>query len=290
MINVLKAEYPVSWMCRKLKIIRGSFYAWCSREQARKENENERFRLLDKIRKFHEESRGTYGSRRITQDLRDDGETVGRHKVAAIMHDAAISGIPKKKWKATTDSRHTLEISPNLLKRQFNVDVPNLYWVGDITYIRMSTGWQYLAIVIDLFGRKVVGWALESHIRAELVVKAFEMARKQRNIQPGMIFHSDRGSQYASNLFRKVLTDNGVIQSMSRKGNCWDNAVSESFFASIKRDLLDRKTWKSNKEVRMAVFEYIEVFYNRKRRHSHNGGLSPDKFENACINYDAVAA
>lgn len=290
MIEALKAEFAVSLMCRWLGILRASYYSWCSHRESRDAKERRYQELLEKIKQLYKQSKDTYGSRRITEDLRDGGECVSRNKVAEIMRQANLKGLPKRRWKTTTDSNHALPVSPNLLVREFDVDAPDKVWVGDITYIRMGENWNYLATVIDLFNRQIVGWALEDHMRADLVIKAFEMAKRQRDIKPGLIFHSDRGSQYASVAFRKVLEGCGVVQSMSRKGNCWDNAVAESFFATIKRELLDREIWKDKQTLRSAVFEYIEVFYNRKRRHSKNGGLSPVDYEKICINYAAMAA
>ncbi|PKN47085.1 MAG: hypothetical protein CVU59_04065 [Deltaproteobacteria bacterium HGW-Deltaproteobacteria-17] len=247
--------------------------------------------MQEKIRQAHQASRGTYGSRRILLDLKDGGETVGRHQVAALMREAGLSGVPRKRWKATTDSKHGEEISPNLLDRNFTSDAPNHAWVGDITYIRTTAGWQYLATVIDLYSRMIVGWALAGHMRSELVEDALKMACGRRGVKPGLIFHSDRGSQYASKEFRKVLAKHGIVLSMSRKGNCWDNAVAESFFSTIKRDKLNKEVWRSTVQLRVVVFDYIEGFYNRTRRHSTLGNVSPLAFENSgCIQTAAEAA
>jgi transposase InsO family protein len=215
----------------------------------------------------------------VTQDLKEEGETVGHNRVARIMKEHAIVGKPPKKFVITTDSQHDLEVAPNLLDREFEVDGPNQVWVGDITYLWTYRGWSYLATVIDLFGRSVVGWEYSDHMSADLVVRAFEKACAVRDVKPGLIFHSDRGSQYASAEFRKVLADHGAIASMSRKGNCWDNAVAESFFATIKRELLNRSIWMNLSHARAAIHEYIEVFYNRTRRHSANGNISPAAYE-----------
>jgi transposase InsO family protein len=243
------------------------------------------------IRKYHRKSRGTYGSIRITKDLKDAGETVGHNKVAKIMKINGIAGKPLKKWIATTDSKHSMPIAPNLLAREFSVDFPDKVWVGDITYIWTYTGWTYLATVLDLCGRRVIGWAVDDHMTTELVQKAFDMAWSMRgDVKPGLIFHTDRGSQYTSDAFQKTLATHGVKSSMSRKGNCWDNAVAESFFATIKRELLNRSVWVNKTAVQAAVYEYIEVFYNRQRRHSANGFISPVDYETLCINKAAVAA
>ena len=288
MIRTKKANFPVAFMCRRLGISRSAYYAWEKRPESQKDQED--VRLLEKIKKSHKDSTGTYGSPRITDDLKEQGESVGRHKVARIMRENNIVGKPKKKFRKTTDSDHEFPVAPNLLEREFDVETPDEAWVGDITYIWTARGWLYLAVILDLFSRRVVGWALDNNMRKELVLKALEMAKGHRNILPGLIFHSDRGSQYASHAYQRELEKAGMVPSMSRKGDCWDNAVAESFFATIKRELLDRYYWINEKAVRMAVHEYIEVFYNRKRKHSTNGNLSPVEYERIYINNAAVAA
>jgi len=290
-MEVLKADFSVSEMSRWLGISRSAHYSWlCGRPHREARAVGQRH-LLEKIRQAHQASRGTYGSRRVLLDLKDGGECVGRHQVATLMREAGLSGVPRKRWKATTDSKHGEEISPNLLDRNFTVEAPNTVWVGDITYIRTTVGWQYLATVIDLYSRMIVGWALAGHMRSELVEDALKMACGRREVKPGLIFHSDRGSQYASKDFRKLLVKHGMIQSMSRKGNCWDNAVAESFFSTIKRDSLNLEVWSSTVRLRVIVFDYIEGFYNRLRRHSTLGGISPMAFEKlGCIQTAAEAA
>jgi len=290
-MKVLKAEFTVSEMCRWLGISRAAHYAWLRGRPRQDARSKVKRQLLDKIRQAHQASRGTYGSRRILLDLKDDGEHVGRHKVATLMREAGLSGVPRKRWKATTDSKHGEEISPNLLDRNFTAEAPNTVWVGDITYIRTTAGWQYLATVIDLYSRMIVGWALAGHMRSELVEDAVKMACGRREVKLGLIFHSDRGSQYASLGFRELLAKHGIVQSMSRKGNCWDNAVAESFFSTIKRDSLNQEVWSSVGRLRFVVFDYIEIFYNRLRRHSTLGGISPLAFEKSgCVQTAAEAA
>jgi transposase InsO family protein len=290
-MEALKAEFSFSEMCLWLGLSRSAHYAW-QRGQARREaRAQEKRRLLEKIRQAHQASRGTYGSRRIWLDLKASGERVGLRQVAALMREAGLAGTPKKRWKATTDSKHGEEVSPNLLDRNFTAEAPNTVWVGDITYIRTTTGWQYLATVIDLYSRMIVGWALAGHMREELVEDALKMACGRRDVKAGLIFHSDRGSQYASLGFRKLLAKHGLVQSMSRKGNCWDNAVAESFFSTIKRDSLNQEVWSSVGRLRLVVFDYIEFFYNRLRRHSTLGGISPLAFEKmGCVQTAAEAA
>ncbi len=290
MIHAEKANFKVTVMCNALGITRSAYYAWGSREEARIAREKEDRRLVAQIQEFHKDSRGTYGSPRITDDLKDQGEGIGHNKVARLMRENGIVGRPKPKWKLTTDSNHNMPAAENLLDRKFKVDAPDKVWVGDITYVWTYRGWSYLATVIDLYARRVVGWALDTHMRSELVLKALEMAKGQRSVEPGLIFHSDRGSQYAGHAFQKALADSGIVSSMSRKGDCWDNAVAESFFATIKRELINRAIWIDNKALRAAVHEYIEVFYNRKRKHSTNCNLSPVNYERLYFNDAAMAA
>ena len=288
MIRAEKANFPVAFMCRCLGVTRSAYYAWEKAPVSSKAQEDAR--LLKKIKEIHKDNRGVYGSPRIIDELKDQGETVGRHRVARIMRENAIVGTPKKKFRKTTDSDHDYPVVENLLDREFEAETANEVWVGDITYIRTARGWVYLAVILDLFSRRVVGWSLDNNMRKELVLKALEMAKGHRDILPGAIFHSDRGSQYASGAFQQALKDAGMVPSMSRKGDCWDNAVAESFFATIKRELIDRAFWINEKSVRMAVFEYIEVFYNRKRKHSTNGNLSPVEYERLYTRSAAVAA
>ena len=288
MVEVEKANFPIDLMCQALKISRSAWYAWknCP-ESKRKQSDRQ---MLKKIRKVHQESRGTYGSPRITTDLREQGEVINHKRVARLMRENRIVGSPEPKWRVTTESNHNMPVAPNLLSRNFTVDAPDQVWVGDITYIWTYRGWSYLATVIDLFSRRVVGWALEDNMRSELVEKALKMAIRQRGVEPGLIFHSDRGRQYASKDYQKILQGYGIIPSMSRKGDCWDNAVAESFFATIKRELINRTAWINQRILRAAVYEYIEVFYNRKRRHSTNGNLCPAEYESIYFNNAAVAA
>ena len=288
MIRAEKANFPIAFMCRQLGVSTSGYYAWEKRPVSQRQQDDER--LLPKIQESHRASKGSYGSPRIYDDLVDLGETAGRHKIARLMRENGITARPLKKFRKTTDSNHKHPISPNLLERNFETDAPDEVWVSDITYIWTARGWVYLAIIVDLFSRRVVGWALENHMRTELVLKALEMARGHRNIAPGLIFHSDRGVQYASNEFRKKLSELGIVQSMSRKGDCWDNAVAESFFATIKRELVRKYLWLNQKAVRAGIHEYIEVFYNRKRKHSTNGNLSPVEYERRFENHAAVAA
>ena len=267
-----------------------SYYAWEAREPIRELKRDKEKQIVEAARKYHADSRGTYGRPRIAKDLDAEGIKVGKHRLGRLMKENAIVGCPEKKWKVTTDSAHREPVAENILNREFTVDAPNKVWVGDITYVWTYQGWSYLATVIDLYSRRVVGWALETHMQSELILKALNNALNQRNVKPGLIFHSDRGSQYASSKFQKTLKDNGIVSSMSRKGNCWDNAVAESFFATIKREPIYKTSWFNHQCLRSAIYEYIEVFYNRKRRHSANNYLAPVDYENRCIRKKGMAA
>ena len=222
-----------------------------------------------------------YGYRRMVHAARLQGLTVGRNRVHRLMREHDIRAHYKRKYKTTTDSRHALPIAPNLLDRQFNVSAPNQVWVRDITYIPTQEGWLYLATTIDLFSRKVVGWAMDQRMKKGLVIRALHMAlnhRRPTSSQP-LMHHSDRGSQYASKLFQKLLKANDIKCSMSRQGNCWDNAVAESFFHTLKEELVYQQRYKTRDDARQSIFEYIEVFYNQQRLHSSLGYMSPNQFE-----------
>lgn len=288
MIRAEKANFPIAFMCRQLGLSTSGYYTWEKRPAAQRRKGDAE--LTEKIKSSHCRSRGTYGSPRIYADLKQRGESVGRHRIARLMRENSITARPLKRFRKTTDSNHDLPVAPNLLERNFEADKPDTVWVGDITYIWTADGWTYLATIVDLFSRRVVGWALEDNMRAELVLKALEMARGRRQISAGLIFHSDRGVQYASQAYRQALDAAGVVQSMSRKGDCWDNAVAESFFATIKRELVSKCYWLNIKTARLAIHEYIEVFYNGKRKHSTNGNLSPVEYERRFECQAAMAA
>jgi putative transposase len=264
-------------MCRQLSVSRSGYYRWKTREPSQRQKEDIRLKVA--IKASHEQSRGTYGSPRIVDDLKEQGFDVSRRRVARLMAEEGITGTPKKPFKRTTDSKHSEAIADNTLDRNFNVDAPDTAWATDITYVRTWDGWMYLAVVVDLFSRRVIGWATATHMRTKLVMKALDMALGRRLPEPGLLHHSDRGSQYASRDYRKALDDRGIVCSMSRRGDCWDNAVVESFFATLKKELIHRKPWPTARAAREAIVEYIEVFYNRKRKHSTLGYLSPANFE-----------
>lgn len=268
----------VSELCRFMKISRSSYYHWLEAPISQRARQDKS--LTEDIRHIFIESRQTYGTRRIKKKLALQGMIISRRRVGRLMREADLQCKTKRKFKVTTCARHTKEISPNLLERRFDVDHMNQYWVGDITYVATKKGWLYLATVIDLYSRNVVGWSMANHMRAQLVNDAFLMAIWQRKPEAGLIWHTDRGSQYASDSHRAILKDHEVIQSMSRKGNCWDNAVAESFFHTLKTELVHHHKFENQEEAKKAIFEYIEVFYNQNRMHSANNYLSPVEYEN----------
>ena len=242
-----------------------------------KQKENEKF--IPVVLKAHKVSNGTYGTRRIAEEIEAHGSSCGRFRARTLMALAGVSARQSRKFKATTDSKHNLPVAPNLLDRQFNVVEPDRVWVSDITYIWTRQGWLYLAVILDLFHRRVVGWSMSHRINKKLVMDALRMGIGHRRPAPGLILHSDRGSQYCSHAFQKLLEMNGMISSMSRKGDCWDNAVAESFFGSLKTERVFFTNYNTRNEARTDIVDYIEMFYNSKRRHSYLGYLSPREYE-----------
>jgi len=234
---------------------------------------------LAEIRTIHATSTGTYGSLRVQAELLDNGHACGRHRVARLMRSAGLQGIPKRRFRRTTTSDHKHPVAPNRLAQDFTATAPNQRWVADITYIGTGEGWLYLAVILDLYSRKVVGWSTSARLQRDLVLDALNMALGRRTPAPGLIHHSDRGSQYASHEFQDLLRDHGIACSMSGAGNCYDNAVAESFFALLKRERVHRCHYQTRAEARTDIFQYIEVFYNRQRRHSSLDQRSPDQFE-----------
>jgi putative transposase len=286
-IRTEKANYPVPVLCRVLEVSRSGFYAWLSRPASLRSREDARLRV--EIRAEHAASRGTYGSPRIQTELGKTGRRVSRKRVARLMVDERIRGQRKRRFRVTTDSRHSLPIAPNLLEREFTTSKPNEVWVADITYIRTWEGWLYLAVVLDLFSRRVIGWSLDSHIDTDLALGALHAALRTRTPEPGAIFHSDRGIQYAAKPFRDTLTAQSLQASMSRKADCWDNAVAESFFSTLKAECVPVSGYRSRAEARASVSEYIDVFYNCLRIHTTIGGMSPVTFE-ACAGLELATA
>lgn len=257
-----------------LDVERSGYYKWLKRRVS--EKLKERARLLKRILEIFEDSRETYGCPRVYEQLRAEGWTCNYKVVEELMRMNEISPRSKRRHHCTTDSKHNLPIAPNVLDRDFVVEERDEVWVSDITYIDTPEGWLYLCVCIDLFTRKVVGWSMADHMKAQLVVDAFVSGRGNAG-RPPIVFHSDRGSQYASDLFRAELERFGCVQSMSRKGNCWDNAVAESFFGMLKTELIYRQKFRTRMEAIMAVFEYIEIFYNKKRLHSALRYLTPEE-------------
>lgn len=264
-----------------MRVSRSGFYSWGARGKS--EREKERERLVPKVLDIHRRVRGSYGARRISEELTAEGEPCGRTKAATLMQLANISAKQKKKFKATTDSKHKLPVAQNLLKRNFTASQADSVYCSDITYVWTAEGWLYLAVVIDLYSRKVVGWSLNSRMTKKLVVNALQMAIWRRRPLPGLIFHSDRGSQYCSHDFQKLLKKNQMQSSMSRKGDCWDNSVAESFFGSLKTERVFDSPYSTREEARRDVIDYIEMFYNSSRRHSYLGYLSPAEFEKQMV-------
>lgn len=265
-------------MCELLDVSRSSYYHWLMQETpSARVLENKE--LSEKIKMIFIENKCRYGSRRIRRALQNMGFKVSRRRVGRLMKEQQLCCKTKRKFKHTTDSNHQLPIAPNLLNRNFSPAEPNQVYVGDITYIPTQEGWLYLAVVIDLFSRQVVGWSMNKRMKTSLVNDAMLMAIWQRKPSKGLIWHTDRGSQYASHSHRDLLKQHGIIQSMSRKGNCWDNAPSESFFHTLKVELTHHEQFKTREEAKQAIFEYIEAYYNRVRMHSANDYLSPMVYE-----------
>jgi transposase InsO family protein len=272
-----KACYPVALMCRVLQVSRSGFYAWRKRPVAPHTLTDQILTL--EVTTIHRESRSRYGSPRVHAELRERGQRTGRKRVARLMQAAGLRARERRRFRCTTDSAHGMAIKGNLLARRFAVPAPNSRWVTDITYLWTLEGWLYLAVILDLFSRRVVGWALSERLERGLALNALKMALQDRQPPQGLLHHSDRGSQYASYEYQQLLAAHGLLSSMSRKGNCWDNAVAESFFATLKLELGYQRHWHTRTQARSEIFEYIELFYNRQRRHSALGYLSPDEFE-----------
>lgn len=277
-IHRCRTKYSVRMMCRALGVSRSGYYDWLGRPESARA---QRHRVLtEKIRYFHQASRDTYGAPRIRKDFLESGEQVGENTVALLMQRAGIVPKTVRKFRVTTDSRKTVP-APNRLEQQFTVAQPNERWVSDITFIPTREGWLYLAVIIDLYSRAVIGWAMHKRMKTALVTDALKMALMRRKIRSPLLLHSDQGSQYAAADYRAMLATNGIECSMSRKGNCWDNAVAESFFHTLKTELVHHEDYRSRSEAKASIFEYIEVFYNRQRRHSHLGQVAPLAFEKA---------
>ena len=264
-------------MCNVLKVSRSGFYAWERRQPSLRERENEW--IAGQVREAHERSRGIYGSPRVHAELRAKGERWGKHRIARIMREEGLRARSARRFQWIATKRDELPSAPNLLERRFSAAAPNRVWVGDITMIRTGEGWLYLAMLLDLYSRKIVGWATAASPRQELALDAFSMALEQRRPGTGLIHHTDRGGQYCSAEYQDQLDRHGIRCSMSRPGNCLDNAVAESFFHTLKTEWIYHAHYKTRREARLAIFEYIEGFYNTERRHSSLDYRSPEEYE-----------
>jgi putative transposase len=280
-IDAQKAHFPIEFMCEQLEVSRSGFYAWKWRPESLRQQEEQQ--LAEEVAQVHQESRGTYGSPRVHAEMRARGRKVSRKRVARLMKKQKLQARKRRRSVRTTDSNHSNPVAPNVLERDFSPDKPNSTWATDITYVWTGEGWLYLAVVLDLFSRMVVGWSMSEHIDTKLVLGALEMALEGRQPPQGLLHHSDRGSQYASAEYQQALASRGIQCSMSRKGNCWDNAVVESFFSTLKLELVYLTDLPTRHQARLEIFEYLEVFYNRRRRHSSLGYLSPWEYERAAL-------
>lgn len=280
MIDAEKANYPIALMCRVLEVSRAGLYAWRSRPRLCA-TKREDIRLLPEIRAIHGSSRETYGSPRVHAELRRRKIRISRKRAARLMRAAGLRGKLRRRFCRTTDSKHDLPIAPNLLDRHFTQESADRVWASDITYIPLASGWAYLAVVIELHSRSVVGWALADHLRTELIEDALLVALGTRVPDAGCLHHSDRGCQYASSSYRDLCTANGLTISMSRRGDCYDNAVVESFFGTLKQELVHGVRWMTLGDARPALHDYIEVFYNRQRLHSALGYRTPAEVDQA---------
>jgi len=272
-----KAAFPVTVLCRTLQVSRAGFYASQGRPPAARARADARLGV--EIVAIHQETRQCYGSPRVHAELRARGHGVSRKRVARLMRHRGLAARRRRRYRVTTDSRHPFPIAANVLARQFTTAAPNVAWVTDITYIPTGEGWLYLAAILDLYSRAVVGWAMNTEITRQLPLDALAMALARRRPAPGLLHHSDRGSQYASGDYQAALAQHGLRGSMSRRGDCWDNAVAESFFATLKVELVHDARWPTRAAARAALVDYLERFYNRRRRHSSLGFLSPLAFE-----------
>lgn len=281
-------SYPVEALCEALGVSPSGFACW--RRGGGRHKRLSDAQLLALIRAIHAETRGAYGSPRVFRELKARGVAVSRERVARLMRRHDIRARHKRRYKATTDSRHDSPVAPNLLDRNFEPNCPDQSWTADITFIPTAEGWLYLAVVIDLYTRMVVGWAMDARMTRELVISALRMAYFRRRPKPGLMHHSDRGSQYCSAHYQALLHQYGMRASMSRKGNCWDNAPTESFFGSLKNERTHTQRYVTRDEARRDTFEYIEVFYNRSRRHSALGYVSPAQHYAAWQNQQKLAA
>jgi transposase InsO family protein len=282
-----KKTWPVDLMCRLLGVSRNAYYRYCQRQGD--QSDPERQEMLAAVKEIAEASNYSYGSRRMKRALNALGYPVGRRKARSLMREAGVKARYRKKYKVTTNSNHKKPVFDNVLAREFTAAGPDQAYVTDITYIWTQEGWLYLAVFIDLFSRRVVGWSMGSRMKARLVTDALRMALWRRHPEAGLIVHSDRGSQYASKAYRRLLKANGFVGSMSRKGDCWDNAVAESFFASVKKERVQWKHYQTRAEAQRDILDYIVMFYNSQRLHSTLDYISPNDYESAMVELKKVA-
>jgi putative transposase len=273
----------VSILCEVLDVGRSGYYDYVER-QKKTRIDAEALQLRSRVQAIHAETAQSYGSRRMAKQLQDEGFAVGRYKVRRLMKEVGVEvKCRSRRRPQTTDSRHGFGVAPNLLERRFDVDRPNAAWCGDVTYLWTAEGWLYLSVLVDLYSRKVVGWAMSDHLDTKLVTNALQMALGRRHPAQGLLHHSDRGSQYASHAYRGLLATNGIKCSMSRKGDCLDNAVAERFFGSLKREWTGNRFYATRQEARDDVIDYIERFYNSRRKHSYLGYVSPNEYEKIAL-------
>jgi putative transposase len=277
MIKSNEEHFPVGMMCRMVSVSRSGYYAWKHRPHSDRDKANQL--LANEIKRVFDDEKGRPGSPRITRRLQEEGQSVSRHRVAKIMRINGWRAKAAKKYKATTNSNHSLPVAPNLLEQNFTADAPDQKWVSDITYIWTEEGWLYLAVVLELYSRRVIGWAIAERMTASLVCDALVMALWRQHMPKGVIVHSDRGSQYCSAAYQRLFDKHQLICSMSKKGDCYDNAAMESWNHSFKVEAVHGERFLTRSDAKYQVFEYIEVYYNRKRLHSKLGYLSPEAFE-----------
>ena len=276
-----KANFSICRMCEVLRVSESGYYTWVSRPASQRQRDDMVY--LAHIRAEHARNYRAYGRKRMTDELRDQGIVIGERRVGRLMRDNDIRIVRTHKFKRTTNSNHNHNIASNLLDGDFQATGPNQKWAGDISYLWTAEGWLYLAVIIDLFSRRVIGWAISDRLKRDLPIEALKRAIALRQPPPGVIHHSDRGSQYCSNDYRKLLKDHGFLSSMSGKANCYDNAAVETFFKSLKAELIWREQYETREQAQNALFHYINGFYNPRRRHSYLGSISPVKYESMAV-------
>jgi transposase InsO family protein len=272
-----RGQFSITAMARVLEVSTSGYYGWRRRKESRRSQQNRK--LLTEIKAIHAESDATYGSPRIHRELQSRSIRCGENRVARLMRLNEVRPKQVRRYKATTSSRHSMPVAENHLNRQFDPERPNEVWAADITFVWTGEGWLYLAVVMDLFSRRIIGWSMQSRLKQTLVTRALKMALHSRQTGSSLLCHSDRGSQYASGSYQALLAGASIACSMSRKGDCWDNAPVESFFATLKRERVYHRRYQTREEARVDLFQYLEVWYNRKRRHSSLGYLSPADYE-----------